>query len=127
MFAGILFVFLGQAGTSVKGAYDVLVSMGVITYFIPYLYLFAAMFKLQSEPAGPGVIRVPGGKAVAKLVAIVGLLTTTLTIGIALLPPPDEPNKPLAVLKVVGLSGLLVLMGVAVFYGPKIRRRIARS
>ncbi len=53
--------FLGQAGTSVKGAYDVLVSMGVITYFIPYLYLFAAMIKLQREPAGPEVIRVPGG------------------------------------------------------------------
>ena len=37
-FVGVLFIFLGQAGTSVKGAYDVLVSMGVITYFIPYLY-----------------------------------------------------------------------------------------
>ena len=61
----MLFIFLGQAGTSIKGAYDVLVSMGVITYFIPYLYLFAAMFKLQREPAGPDVIRVPGGKPVA--------------------------------------------------------------
>ncbi|MFI5114636.1 MAG: APC family permease, partial [Terriglobales bacterium] len=59
---GAIFVFLGQAGTSVKGAYDVLVSMGVITYFIPYLYLFASMFKLQSDPAGEEVIRVPGGK-----------------------------------------------------------------
>ena len=44
--------FSWTGGTSVKGAYDVLVSMGVITYFIPYLYLFASMFKLQSEPAG---------------------------------------------------------------------------
>ena len=69
---GVVFIFLGQAGTSVKGAYDVLVSMGVITYFIPYLYLFAAMIKLQGEAAGPDVIRVPGGKQVAKLVAIVG-------------------------------------------------------
>ena len=60
---GAVFIFLGQAGTSVKGAYDVLVSMGVITYFIPYLYLFAAMIKLQREPAGPDVIRVPGGTA----------------------------------------------------------------
>jgi hypothetical protein len=59
-FLGVVFIFLGQAGTSVKGAYDVLVSMGVITYFIPYLYLFAAMIKLQREPAGPDVIRVPG-------------------------------------------------------------------
>src|SRR6185312_7889053 len=93
---GALFIFLGQAGTSIKSAYDVLVSMGVITYFIPFLYLFAAMFKLQREPAGPDVIRVPGGKPVARLVAIVGLMTTTLTIAISLIPQPDEPNKLLA-------------------------------
>ena len=121
---GAIFIFLGQVGTSVKGAYDVLVSMGVITYFIPFLYLFAAMFKLQSQPAGLDVIRVPGGKPVARLVAIVGLLTTTATIAISVLPPPDEPNKPLAVLKIVGLSGLMVLMGVAIFYRPRIRRAI---
>jgi amino acid transporter len=67
---GVVFIFLGQAGTSVKGAYDVMASMTVITYFIPYLYLFAAMIKLQSEPAGPEVIRVPGGKPIAVVVAI---------------------------------------------------------
>jgi glutamate:GABA antiporter len=55
---GIAFLFLGQAGTSVKGAYDVLVSIGVITYLIPYLFLFAALIRLQREPAGeePGAI-----------------------------------------------------------------------
>ncbi|HST08840.1 MAG TPA: APC family permease [Terriglobales bacterium] len=123
---GAVFVFLGQAGTSVKGAYDVLVSMGVITYFIPFLYLFSAMFKLQAEPAGPGVIRVPGGKPVGRLVAVVGLLTTIATIAISVLPPPDEPNKPLAVVKIIGLSGLMVLIGVAIFYRPKIRGMFAQ-
>lgn len=118
---GAIFVFLGQAGTTVKGAYDVLVAMGVITYFIPFLYLFAAMFKLQSVPAGANVIRVPGGRPIARLVAVVGLLTTLFTIALSVLPPADEPNKPLAVLKIVGLSGILVLMGVLVFYRPKIR------
>src|SRR5258708_7874132 len=83
---GAVFIFLGQAGTSVKGAYDVLVSMGVITYFIPYLYLFAAMFKLQSEPAAKEVIRVPGGKPVAYALALVGFVTTTLTIALSVLP-----------------------------------------
>src|SRR5215467_10777636 len=114
VFGGV-FIFLSQAGTSVKGAYDVLVSMGVITYFIPFVYLFAAMYKLQSESAGSGVIRVPGGKFVARFVALVGLAVTIFTIGIALLPQPDEPNKPLAVIKIVGLSALLVLIGVAIF------------
>jgi amino acid transporter len=118
---GALFIFLGQAGTSVKGAYDVLVSMGVITYFIPYLYLFAAMIRLQREPAGPDVIRVPGGSTVAKLVATLGFLTTTLTIVLSLVPQPDEPNKPLALLKIVGGTGVLVLIGMWIYRAGKRR------
>jgi len=121
---GVLFIFLGQAGTSVKGAYDVLVSMGVIVYFIPYLYLFAAMIKLQREPAGPEVIRVPGGSAVAALVATIGFVTTTLTIVLSLIPQPDEPNKPLALFKIVGGTGVLVLVGMAVYLAGK--RRAAK-
>ena len=123
VFGGV-FIFLGQAGTTIKGAYDVLVSMGVITYFLPYLYLFAAMYKLQSDPAGPEVIHVPGGKIAAKLVAVLGFSTTVFTIILSVIPQPDEPNKPLAVLKVVGLSGLLVLIGAWVYIAGK--RRAAR-
>ena len=122
---GALFVFLGQAGTNVKGAYDVMAAMTVITYFIPYLYLFAAMIKLQAEPAGPQVIRVPGGKRVAKVVAAVGFLTTTLTILISLMPQPDDPNKPLAVLKVVGGSAVLVLIGAGIYWAEK--RKVRRG
>lgn len=118
---GVVFIFLGQAGTSVKGAYDVLVSMGVITYFIPYLFLFAAMIKLQREPAGADVIRVPGGGWIAKLVASVGFCTTALTILLSLVPQPDEPNKPLAVFKVVGGCGALILLGVWIYVAGKRR------
>ncbi len=120
---GAIFVFLGQAGTSIKGAYDVLVSMGVITYFIPFLFLFAAMFKLQREPAGADVIRVPGGKPVAYAVSIVGFVTTALTIAVSVLPPPDEPNKPLAVFKIVGGCGAMVLIGVWLYMAGKRRAR----
>jgi amino acid transporter len=118
-FLGAVFIFLGQAGTSVKGAYDVLVSMGVITYFIPYLYLFAAMIKLQREPAGPEVIRVPGGRTVAKVVATLGFLTTAITIVLSLIPQPDEPNKPLALVKIVGGTGALVLIGAGIYWAGK--------
>ena len=122
---GAIFIFLGQAGTSVKGAYDVLVSMGVITYFIPYLYLFASMFKLQSEPAGQEVIRVPGGKPAAYALAIVGFITTAFTIALSVLPPPDEQNEPLAVLKIVGGCGALLVIGVWLYWTGK--RRAARA
>jgi len=122
---GGIFAFLGQAGTSVKGAYDVLVSMGVITYFVPYLYLFAAMIKLQREPAGTAVIRVPGGKPAAYLLGTIGFLTTSVTIALSLVPQADEPNKLLAFSKVVGLTGALLLAGVWIYWSGK--KRAARE
>ena len=120
----LLFVFLGQAGTSVHGAYDALVSMGIIAYFIPFLFMFAAMIKLQNEPAGPDVIRVPGGKAVAIAIAMLGFATTTVSIVLACIPADDEPNKTLAVLKVVGSSLVLVLLGVAVYLNGRRRAKL---
>ena len=125
--AGIayLFVFLGKAGTSVHGAYDALVSMGIIAYFIPFLFMFAAMVKLQREEAGPQVMRVPGGKRVACALAVVGFLTTAVSIVLACIPADEEPDKPLAILKVVGSSVVLVALGAVVYWSG--RRRALRS
>ena len=120
---GLVFIFLGQAGTTVKGAYDVLASMSVITYFVPYLYLFASLIKLQAKPAGPDVIRVPGGRVVACIVAGIGFLTTLVTIMLSVLPQPDEPNKPLAVFKIVGGSVVLLAIGAAIYRMGKRRSR----
>ncbi len=117
-----VFIFLGQAGTTVRGAYDVLVSMSIIAYFIPYLFIFAAMIRLQREPAGPGVIRVPGGRMVASALAGLGFCTTAGSIVLAAIPAEQEPNKELAVSKVLGLTLLLVLAGAAVYLAG--RRRI---
>ena len=123
--AGIaaLFIFLGQAGTSVHGAYDALVSMGIIAYFIPFLFMFAAMIVLQREPAGPEVMRVPGGTPVAVALAALGFVVTAVSIVLACIPPDEEPNKSLAVIKVVGLSLVLVGIGVVVYLLG--RRRVA--
>ena len=69
----VLFILLGQFGSTVHGAYQVLVSMTIITNFVPYLFMFAAMIRLQREPVEPGVVRVPGGKPVAIALAAVGI------------------------------------------------------
>jgi amino acid transporter len=115
---------LGQAGTTVRGAYDVLVSMGILSYFLPYVFLFAAMIRLQGQTAGPEVRRVPGGKPVAILLASVGLASTALTIVLSAFPAHDDPNKPLAVAKVLGGTIVLVGAGVLVFV---VERRRARK
>ncbi|MGE5245399.1 MAG: APC family permease [Betaproteobacteria bacterium] len=109
------FVWLGQAGTSVGGTYEVLVSMGIIAYFVPFLFMFAAMIRLQGEPAGPEVMRVPGGSRVAIALAGTGFAITALSIVLACVPSGDEVNKTLAVTKVVGSSAGLIAIGVIVY------------
>jgi amino acid transporter len=121
--AGMVVAFLGQAGTTVRGAYDMLVRMGVITLFLPYLYLFSAMIWLQKEPAGPEVRRVPGGKPVAIALASLGLMSTAATIVLSTIPGDDEPNKTQAVLKMLGGTAVLLGLGVAVFVVERTRAR----
>jgi amino acid transporter len=121
--AGICVALLGQAGTTVRGAYDVLVSMAVISYFLPYLYLFAAMIRLQSRPVGPEVRRVPGGKPVAFILASIGLASTAVTIVLSAIPGAEETNKTLAVVKVVGGTIVLMGAGIAVFFVGRYKAR----
>jgi amino acid transporter len=113
--AGMVVAALGQAGTTVRGAYDALVSMAIITNFIPFLFLFAAMARLQSRPVGPEVMRVPGGRPVAVVLACVGFMTTAVAIVLALIPAEVETHKSLAVAKVLVTATVAVGSGAAIF------------
>ena len=123
--ASVLVAILGQAGTTVRGAYDVMVSMATISYFIPYLLLFASMIKLQKEPAGPNVRRVPGKAPVAIALGLVGFVATGATIVLSLIPGADQPNKVLAVVKVVGATLVQLGVGIGIFVAE--RRRAGRN
>jgi len=54
-----------------------------------------------------------------------GFVTTGLTIALSLIPPPDEPNKLLALFKVVGGTGALVLVGAGIYWAGKRRARLS--
>ena len=121
----VVFVVMGQAGTSVRGAYEVLKSMTFLVTFIPFLFVFAAAIKLSARPQGADGWRVPGGRPVVVALAGVGLLTTLASIVLSTIPAADEPNKPLALLKVLGGTLLLVAAGVVTYLTG--RRKAARS
>jgi amino acid transporter len=119
--AGVFVAVLSQAGTSVRGAYDILVSMTVLSTLLPFLFIFGAMIRLQSRPLPPGARCVPGGKPVAIALASLGLLSTLATVALSIIPSADEVNKPLAVAKVVGGLFVLVGAGVLVFIGAIVK------
>lgn len=125
--AGMIVVLLGQAGASVRSAYEWLVSMSVISLFLPYLFLFSAMIRLQGRAAGPEVRRVPGGKPVAIGLASMGLASTVITIVLSVIPAGDEANKPLAVAKVLSATAVLVGLGVGMFVVGRVKGRKQRS
>jgi amino acid transporter len=107
--AAALVAVLGQAGASVKGAYDALVAMGVITYFIPYLVLFAAYARMKGD------LRTPGGRPAVLVVSALGGATTLIALLLAAVPPADAADKTLAVAKVVGGSAVLAVVGAVLF------------
>ena len=119
---GILFVFLGQAGTTVGGAYNILVAIAVVITMVPFLFLFASMIRLQREPSPVGTIRVPGGRPVAILLGCVGFATAAFATFLSLIPPPEETHKQLFVLKILVSTAALVGVGLLLYYLA--RRRV---
>lgn len=102
---------VGQLGTSVAGAYDVLVSLGVISYFIPYLLLFTAMLRLDR-------------RAHARTLAGVALGVTALSVVLAAIPAPGATDRGWVLVKVVGGSAALAAWGAWLYWRAVGRRRL---
>ncbi|HUF22908.1 MAG TPA: APC family permease [Vicinamibacterales bacterium] len=73
IFLASVYVSAGGA-TSVQDAYDILVNLTILIYFVPYLYLFAALPKLT------------GG---SHAWAACGLLATSASLALVFVPPPQ--------------------------------------
>jgi amino acid transporter len=122
---GILFGLLSQAGSSIKGAYDLLVAMGVITYFIPYLFLFASAISAQSQPPPRGSLRMPGGQRMIVSLAAIGFLSTACTIVLSLFPAADDLHPALTLAKIVIMTLLLLMAGVAIYRSSSKTKQLA--
>jgi len=95
LFLASVFVSLGGGTTSVQEAYDIMVNLTILVYFVPYLYLFAAWVRLRrAETAAPAadVMNIPGGIAAVWVTASCGFLATLIAIALIFVPPPDTAN-----------------------------------
>ena len=121
--AVIALVLLSQSGGSgLKAAYDFLVAMSVLSYTLPFVFLFIVYIVAQKAPAPAHAWVPPGGRKTSLTIGWVGLVVALSAILCTLVPSPDELDKAGSVLKLVAAS--LVLAGAgAVFYGAAKRRK----
>jgi glutamate:GABA antiporter len=124
-----LVVALGQSGTSVRGAYNVLIEMMLVGSMVPYLFLFAAAIRLSGGPPAREEARLPGGRATVIVTALVGFATVAGAMVLAFIPPPEELNRTLAIMKISGLTAALLLGGGAFYLvgSVRARRRLAAA
>ena len=101
-----------------------LLDMSIILYFIPFLYMFAALPALRRQAAGnnAGVSLVPGGNAGVWLCSGLGFAATLLSMALAMMPPAGSGNPQMFVLKVGGGCLLFIAAGLIFYY--RNRRKI---
>lgn len=105
------FILMAVIGSTIEEAYLVLVDATLVLYFIPYLYLFAAVVKLRKTGNADGVITIPGGQAGLYLVVGAGMFATLVSIIFSLIPGSDVASPVLFGTKVIGGSATFLLIG----------------
>jgi amino acid transporter len=66
----VVLIALSQAGATFAAAYDFLVSMSVLSYTLPFVFLFAAYWRAQETPAASALDwKTPGGSRAARGIA----------------------------------------------------------
>ena len=124
-------LLLSQISETTRGAYQGLVDVAIILYFIPFLYMYAAAIKLAGRKdrlENPHAVLIPGGKVGVWMASGVAFAVTLLSIIVSILPPGDSANRALFLVKVVGSSVAAMALGLTLYYrGVQAKKREARA
>ena len=112
-------LLLSQINETTRGAYQVVVDITIILYFIPFLYMFAAAIKLAGRAdrtSNPQAILIPGGKFGVYLACALALFVTVLSIVVSVVPPGDSSNRWLFIVKVTGSTAMAIALGLILYF-----------
>jgi amino acid transporter len=108
-----------QISQTVMAAYQFLVDAAVILYFIPFLYMFAAVIKLagrRDRAENPHAVLVPGGRAGVWICGSLGFLVVLIGIAVSLVPPGESTNKPGFELQLLAGTLVSILFGLVLYW-----------
>ena len=112
-------LLLSQINETTRGAYQSLVDITVIIYFVPFLYMFAAVIKLagrKDRESNEHAVLIPGGKIGVWITAGLAFAVTFASIIFSIIPPGDSSNKVLFEVKVVGASIIAIASGLTLYW-----------
>jgi amino acid transporter len=116
-------ILLGsQINETTQGAYQKLIDAAIILYFIPFLYMFAAVIKLayrNDRKDNPHAILVPGGIPGVWIAGGLGFLVVLIGIVVSLFPPDDAASKLGFGLELAAGTSVSILIGLALYWRGK--------
>jgi amino acid transporter len=120
IFLASVFLTISGGQTTIQEAYDILVNLTILIYFVPYLYLFVALIRLRqmARPIGTGEssFRVPGGTIGVIAVATVGFLATAISVGLVFVPPGGTANVLNYEANLIGQAAIILAVGWVLFW-----------
>jgi glutamate:GABA antiporter len=129
--AGISLVILliMQLNETADNAYYLLVDATNILYFVPFVYIYAAVIRLayvQKREANEDVVLIPGGKSGVWLAGSLAMAVVVAAIGLSFVPQATETNKWLFEIKLIAGTIGGIAIGLILYYrGWRAKRREA--
>jgi amino acid transporter len=124
--SGII-LLVAQINENTRSAYQILVDAAIILYFIPFLYMYAAVIKLYARHdrrENRSAVVIPGGRIGVCVAGGLGLLVVGVGIVLSFIPPGDSSSKFLFEVKLVAGTVLSVLLGLILYYrGARLRAK----
>jgi amino acid transporter len=118
-----------QVNETANGAYLILVDASNILYFIPFIYVYAAVIRLSyraDRAENKDAVLIPGGKFGVWLAGSLALAVVFIAIVLSFVPPGESTNKWLFELKLVGGTFFGIIFGLVLYYrGARAKRREA--
>ncbi len=125
LFLVSVFLSVGGGQTTIQEAYDIMVNLTILIYFLPYLYLFAAFIRLRRMdrlmPRDENTIVLPGGRIGAWATAGCGMLATLIAMGLVFVPPTGTENVLNYEVNLIGQAALLIGVGMGLYFAARRR------
>jgi glutamate:GABA antiporter len=117
--SGLILLLSQIKSETVQAAYQMLIDAAIILYFIPFLYMFAAVIKLASRKdrtENEHAVLVPGGMAGVWFSGGIGFLVVLIGIFVSLVPPGDTMDKVSFELRLVGGTLASIFLGLILYW-----------